>query len=129
IEQIQKSIIAKQKNASDLSKIVHQLNNTREQLLKHFNNVLEETEDKHGECPFCGYDWKTFENLLTEVQSKRKTFLQYYDDATESLDKIVNELYEKHINTLLKQIQEELEEQSKSDKEFFLQLKDAVVHK
>src|SRR5699024_2169486 len=104
LEEIRNSIISRQSSTNELSKIVNQLNATREQLLKHYRSVLDETNDKHGECPFCGYDWSSLENLMMEVESKKKMFMQYYDDATESINKIVTDLYEKHINAILEQI-------------------------
>src|SRR5699024_6017163 len=72
LEEIRNSIISRQSSTNELSKIVNQLNVTREQLLKHYKSVLDETNDKHGECPFCGYDWSSMESLLTEVESKKK---------------------------------------------------------
>lgn len=128
IEQLRNSIIIQQNSASELSKVVQQFNDTRKQLLSHFNSVLEKTGDKHGECPFCGYDWDTYERLLAEVEAKRKTFLQYYDDATELVEQKVEELYEKHLNVILNLIKEELEKEKYIvNKDFFLQLKEAII--
>jgi DNA repair protein SbcC/Rad50 len=130
IENSKKSIIFHKNSASDLSNIVKQLNDTRKQLLDHYKEVIEETKDKQGECPFCGHDWTTFENLLSEVEAKRESFLSYYDNATQLIEEKVDELFENHINKILDWIKNELDdEQSKINKDFFLQLKNAVVDK
>src|SRR5699024_7462115 len=127
VEQIQNNIISQQGNANELSKVVHQLNNMREQLLKQFEKVLSKTDDKNVECPFCGYDWSTFETLLEGIKSKKENLQKYYDKATDSLEIMVADLYKQHINKILKEIEEELNnEKFNIDKDFFQQLKKAI---
>lgn len=130
IEEAINSIISQKNSASDLSKIVKQLNDTRNQLLEHYKGVLEETEESQGVCPFCGYNWDSFENLLKEVEAKRESFLNYYDAATQLVEEKVEKLYEKHIHQIIKWINNELEnEQLNINKDFISQLKDAVLDK
>lgn len=129
IEQTIKSIIDQQNSASDLSKLVKDLNDTRQKLLTHFKHVLDKTNDKHGECPLCGYDWVNFDALFSEVEEKRKSFSTYYDNATDLLERKIEELYNKHINAILLYINNELEESALVNIDFFEQLKNAMKNK
>lgn len=125
------SIIIKNKNnASDVSKIVKKLNDTRVSLLNHFNDFSESHEHQQGECPLCGYDWEDYENLITEVDAKRKNFDTFYDDSTKKIEEGIEELYKDHFDEVIKFLDEFLSDSNNIiDDKFFLKLEAALKRK
>ncbi|WP_342439125.1 AAA family ATPase [Paenibacillus sp. FSL L8-0436] len=94
-------IVAQLKNRdgdiSQLSKLVIELNNTRDRLTTQMRSLHEHTEDNRGECPFCGFDWGNLESLNNEIQSKSNYFSSLCDESSVKQNTEINQLYEMHI--------------------------------
>jgi len=115
------------KNSSDLSNVVKQLNDTRTNLLKHYKEFTNHTDDTVGGCPLCGYEWSNFETLLREINTKSATFLGFYDDSTMKQTQEIDELYQKHIKRIINWINDYLSNQNNSINEsFFRQLEKSI---
>lgn len=118
------------KNASQLSSLVIDLNQTRNSFYNKFKDFVDKSDNKEGTCPFCGHDWDSFEVLLTSIDEKRKYFEDYYDSSAKQADDLINELQVKNIHLIRLQIEDLLKEQQNQIKEnFYGQFKNYLVGK
>ncbi|NOU73454.1 AAA family ATPase [Paenibacillus sp. LMG 31458] len=88
-------------NASMLSKIVSELNQTRDKLLEQLNTFHSHKGELKEDCPFCGYDWGDHERLLAEFQTKKEYFSSLYDDSTIIQEHEIKELFHTHFAAII----------------------------
>ncbi|MGE1163662.1 AAA family ATPase [Peribacillus simplex] len=117
-------------NANDLSSILQELNTTRDTLLEHFEKLNHLSLENNESCPLCGHDWKSYEQLIQNVQSKREAFRKYYDVSSEKFENELNSLFADHLEPIRNWINEYLMDNKKSiDQTFFEQLTESYKRK
>lgn len=90
----------------EVSEVVQHLNATRETLVAHYNKIKEEFDSV--ECPLCGNQYKSYEDLITSINDKGKMFSQMLDEDTNKYSKLYNEFFLNHVDKILLEIEEYL---------------------
>ncbi|NRG30266.1 hypothetical protein HRF69_24645, partial [Bacillus circulans] len=112
----------------EVSELIHQLNLTRESLLVQFNKIKEEFENT--ECPLCGSQFKSYEQLIASIDEKKTRFLEMLDEDTKKYDKFYNEFFLKYVNNTLLLIEGYLStEDNIVDEGFYKELVSAISNK
>lgn len=95
-------------NRSLLSRIVNELNTTRDKLLQQSSTFHDHTETQGKECPFCGYDWQDHNRLLSEFQTKKEHFSSLYDESTVVQQNEIEEVFQKYLSPIISWIEDYL---------------------
>jgi len=95
-------------NRSLLSRIVNELNTTRDKLLQQSSTFHEHTVTQGKECPFCGYDWQDHDRLLSEFQTKKEHFISLYDESTIVQQNEIEEVFQKYLSPIISWIEDYL---------------------
>ncbi|MBO3636607.1 ATP-binding protein [Bacillus subtilis] len=95
-------LINYEKNSSQISASLSELVNLREGFVEKYKKHQNDHSDiKDGECPLCGAEWETFENLV-EVFEKKKDFLQdLLDDTSNKINDSLEKLHSKEIENII----------------------------
>jgi DNA repair protein SbcC/Rad50 len=92
------------KNASQLSEMISKLLNTREQLTRYFQKLVDAKGIRDDKCPFCGSEWEDYQVLLTQIESQTKQYKEQQDKSSQEETLLVDELYKNLINSLIEEI-------------------------
>lgn len=101
-----KTLANLKKTLSSQSQKLSDLNRKRESLIEHFK---EHNQDGHN-CPTCGYDWKTSENLLKSFDETKMVSSQFLDLAVNNFNKEEEVFKEKWLNDLKENTQNKVNE-------------------
>lgn len=93
-------------NANQLDQLIQELNSSRQDLQSKFSKVKDSKEIEASECPLCGFDWSSFDQLLNAMQEKEEKFISLFKGNMNQ----INVLLEKITGNELKQIILALEE-------------------
>lgn len=89
----------------DISEIVNKLKDTRHTLMLHFNTlVANDTILSQTNCPLCGEPFDSYSDLLEAIAMKEKELDSMFDREGKLYEKLLNELFEEHINNFIKEI-------------------------
>jgi hypothetical protein len=72
-------------------------------------------EEIQNICPFCGYEWKSYEDLLENFNKQEKTFLNVIGEQAKILNEIDKKIKEEHISPALTKANEYLKKYKKID--------------
>jgi DNA repair protein SbcC/Rad50 len=112
-------------------RILSNLKDRRQELVNFRDQHKNDINLKEGECPTCGFDWKTNEELLKQIDvTEIKIFNEYIktnNDLEELKEKTSKDFFELINSTLLIQI-EQLEEENKKliEEEFYFLLREKL---
>lgn len=124
------SLMKHKKEMSDLSNIVQELNDIRENLIIHFNKFITFIDKEKENCPLCGNSQDSHEELIKSIELKRLNFVNYYDNSSDKFETILNELYIEILNPVIEWIDKYLSDPINIvNREFFEQLKDSHKYK
>ncbi|OZQ60557.1 hypothetical protein CA600_27895 [Paenibacillus sp. VTT E-133280] len=113
------SLKSQERNISQLSNIVNELNFTREKLLVQMNNFHKHEGTIAEDCPFCGYNWGDHERLLSEIQAKKDYFSSMHDETAETQNKEIKDLFDLHLKEAYESLKEYLSDPKFQVVEFF----------
>lgn len=89
---------------SQISKIVNELNNTRNRLTTQMKSLHLHQQSNGGECPLCGFDWGNYDSLMNEIQSQSDYFSSLHNESALIQNREIDELYEYHIKAPLNEL-------------------------
>ncbi|RXZ81103.1 hypothetical protein EBB07_15455 [Paenibacillaceae bacterium] len=99
-------IVADQKKAGELSKLVRELNRTRDQLKTKFISLTSSHSHINNKmCPLCGYFWEDYNKLIQAIEERKTLFASYYDETTQKIETSFDELYSDHLNVVIYYLQ------------------------
>lgn len=94
------TILSMEENLSIDNRVLSELKEKREQLL-HINsqhrNVI---QIKDCECPTCGYDWGTYEELIKNIKETELKIFKSYLDSNNEYERIKKQFNETILNTI-----------------------------
>lgn len=112
----------------EVSEIVKHLNATRENLVSQYNEIKEEFEGV--DCPLCGNQYKSYEDLIKSINDKGKKFSQMLDEDTKKYSTLYNEFFLHHVDNILSEIEEYLSrEKNIINEDFYTVLLEAIHNK
>lgn len=111
------TILLMEENLSIDNRVLSELKENREQLLKiNFQHrTIIKIED--SECPTCGYDWGTYQELIKHIEETESKIFKSYIDSNTEYERIKKQFGETILNTintsLLTENQNLIEEKNK----------------
>ncbi|MBF9297713.1 AAA family ATPase [Mammaliicoccus sciuri] len=112
----------------EVSEIVKHLNATRETLVSQYNKIKDEFESV--DCPLCGNQYKSYEDLIKSIEDKGKRFSQMLDDDTNKYSRLYNEFFSNHVDNILLEIEVYLSrEKNIINEDFYTELLEAIHNK
>lgn len=96
-------------NSTTIQKIYSRINDTRENLDKHLKQ-LRENQYEHSECLFCGYDWKSVEDLDKAINQEKLELEKINKNLENDLSKKVKEFIDFVQNSFFPEIDKQIEE-------------------
>lgn len=118
------------KSANSLSDILQELNSTRDTLMEHFEKINHLGFEGEENCPLCGQNWQSYEELIKSVQAKRDTFQQHYDSSAKKFEDELNLLYKDLLNPIINWINSYLSnDKNIVDENFLDQLSSSIKNK
>lgn len=112
----------------EVSEIVKHLNATRETLVSQYNKIKEEFESV--DCPLCGNQYKSYEDLIKSINDKGKKFSQMLDEDTNKYSALYNEFFLNHVDNILSEIEGYLSvEKNIINEDFYTVLLEAIHNK
>ncbi|MNW44344.1 recombination protein F [compost metagenome] len=113
-------------SSNELSKIITELNKTREKLLVHYKAYSEKSEIDEKDCPFCGYNWINHDELLQQINFKQTEFSNMLDDSSNQVLRNVDDIFELYLNNICSWLNEYLNDsENVIEEKFFRQLEKA----
>ncbi|OME93494.1 hypothetical protein BK124_24590 [Paenibacillus amylolyticus] len=91
-----------QKVAGNLSALIKDLNEARDQLFDKFAQLT--TNHAHlikSDCPLCGHNWREQELLIKSIDQKKQEFSKFYDEATKRFEEATRQLYENYLQEII----------------------------
>lgn len=108
--------VALSKNIGSSQRLVKELQDYR----KH---VVEHTKDSDHDCPLCGYNWSTHNNLMEAIDEKTNLINNLAGDEVKKLDELEKRINDEFLNEL-KENTERYLERNKSKFDFFARIED-----
>lgn len=102
-----------------LSAIVVSINETRKTLQEQYTEFLRGGDASPSECPMCGYNWESLEQLVTQLDSKRQMFESFSSASASVISQLLDEHFDKYISPILEAIRRYLEEPNNTVDELF----------
>lgn len=125
-----KGMQLKRKGAGEISKIAQKMSDTRNALLKIYEEAKTKTKISPNECPMCGYKWDTYDELLKNIDDKKRELDAYFDSTSKEIEDERDQLFISHIDALLSSIKQYKEKKENIIKEdFFQQIEKAYKQK
>ncbi|WP_312340385.1 ATP-binding protein [Anaerospora hongkongensis] len=87
-------------STKQVSKIITELNETRDKLKKDFQKAIE-VGVQNDACPFCGYRWSDYEQLSTQMKEKQLNLQLLYDDSTRLMVQEFDRIYKIHLDKVI----------------------------
>ncbi|MGE6489193.1 AAA family ATPase [Paenisporosarcina sp. NPDC076898] len=108
----------------ELSEVIQEMNVTRDILIEHFDKI--KNSENNSDCPLCGADWKSYEGLISAIQTKSKKFKGSYDTSTRNFDIEINQLHRDYLVPIINWIDSYLtNNENIIDRKFLYQLKES----
>lgn len=98
-------------------KVLSSFSDRRKDLLNLRNQHIKHINLKEGECPTCGFDWKTNDELVKQIESTETKIFEEYIKTNKSIEEFkekINKEYFIPIQTSLLKENELLEEENKT---------------
>lgn len=106
-----KEVIEIKKTQGIVSKTITQINETRNILIKHINNAMNQSIIDDKVCSLCGNPFNNREELEAEIKIQTDKLKVLLDNAANRIVKIIDSLYTDYFNNLLKNIEKKLSNQ------------------
>lgn len=93
-------------NSNQLSNMITNLLNTKEQLVKSFEALVSAKEVSNDTCPLCGKEWLDYFELMNQITNQTNLYKEKQDEASNEAVKLIDELYTNIINKLIEDIKD-----------------------
>lgn len=91
-----------EKNSSNLSESIRDLINTRNSFINKFSVI--HSQDNHDsdsvECPLCGEVWSSYDELITNLETKKHIFEGMLDDTSKLIKESLDNLFSSSIKKI-----------------------------
>jgi exonuclease SbcC len=87
-------------SANEVSSLLQEINHTRDSLIEHFEKASHSKLSERDECPLCGYNWGSYEELIINIQLKKEAFQKRYDRFSNRYEEELNGLFVDNLNPL-----------------------------
>ncbi|MDY0931622.1 AAA family ATPase [Chryseobacterium sp. CFBP8996] len=94
------TILSMQENLSIDNRVLSELKEKREQILKINEQHRNIIHIKDSECPICGYDWGTYAELIKNIEETESKILKSYLENNIEYEKLKKQFSETILNTL-----------------------------
>lgn len=112
---------------SGVSELINELKDSRVILLNTFENINSIRKD---ECPLCGAKHDSYEELIRKIDEKTIAFSNMLDKDTKIFNEVLDDLYINHINKIIDDIQNHLNDLEKTiDEKFYARYLEVVKSK
>lgn len=91
-------------NSNQLSNMITDLLNTKEQLVKRFEAITSAKGISDDICPLCGKEWLDYSELMSQITNQTKIYKEKQDETSNEAVKLIDELYTNIINKLIEDI-------------------------
>lgn len=81
-------------NSNKISKLYSDMSGTRDNLIKYFELYREEKNEESEECPLCGYNWGTQQELLIQIGTQTYKLGKLADKMTKGLSESIDDFKE-----------------------------------
>lgn len=110
-------------NANGISKIVNQMNITRDKLLNDYQRFIELNPNENNDCPLCGDQKGSMEDLIEQISQKTNDLKQNFDESAQLVNAEIEKLFNEILYSITVRIEEELRNSIIVDSAFIEQLK------
>ncbi len=123
------TILSMEENLSVDNRVLSELKEKREELLEINSKHRTIIKIEDSECPTCGYDWGSYEELIKHIEETESKIFKSYLDSNAEYERIKKQFNETILNTIkssvLSENQNLLEERSKLiEADFYSQILD-----
>lgn len=94
------TILSMEENLSIDNRVLSELKEKREQLLYINSQHRTVIQIKDSECPTCGYDWGTYEELIKNIEETELKIFKSYLDSNNEYERIKKQFSETILNTI-----------------------------
>lgn len=103
------------KDSSELNILLKNILDSRQTLIKHFENFHKKVENTSPECPLCGHNWEDYQKMIQSIQLQAEYLRSKLDDSGKKTDYIITNLYENALNNLIIEIKDRLDRMISKD--------------
>lgn len=89
------------KNANKTAKLHSDMSGTRSSFIQYFKQYDKESVEETEQCPLCGYNWNTQEELLQQINTQTDELKTLSDNISNGLATSINEFIEQELAKLL----------------------------
>ncbi|MEL7678372.1 AAA family ATPase [Elizabethkingia meningoseptica] len=94
------TILSMEENLSIDNRVLSELKEKREQLLQINSQHRTIIKIKDSECPTCGYDWGTYEELIKHIEDTELKIFESYLDSNNEYERIKKQFSETILNAI-----------------------------
>ena len=106
--------------SSNLSNLIGKLLSTRKDLVLQYEEYVNYKNINGNECPLCGSEWATYQDLIKQIENKTETLKSELDNSTANMISEINNLYDTHLTKLFNDLEEFIKQSI--DDDFYHQL-------
>lgn len=110
-------------NTSNISRIVNQMNSSRERLTNLFKDYLKQDDIKDNYCPLCGSEKETYEVLINDIELKTANLNSELDGAAKQVTNELEVIYLNYLNDVIHKVESKLQSSRVIKEEFLEQLR------
>ena len=81
-------------------KVLSSFSDRRKDLLNLRNQHIKDIDLKEGECPTCGFDWKTNDELLKQIESTEAKIFEEYNKTNKSIEEYKEKISNEYFNPI-----------------------------
>ncbi|MBE7684119.1 AAA family ATPase [Paenibacillus sp. P13VS] len=120
-------ITTDQKIAGNLSTLIKELNDSRNQLIEKFVKLTQShTHIIDSICPLCGQNWEEQDILIRAIEDKKADFSKFYDVSTKRVEETTKQLYENFFQKIIDYVNDYLQNPThRIDNKFFEEISNA----
>lgn len=94
------TILSMEENLSIDNRVLSELKEKREQLLQINSQHRTIIKIQDSECPTCGYDWGTYEELIKHIEETELKIFKSYLDSNNEYERVKKQFNETILNTI-----------------------------
>ncbi|WMT41744.1 AAA family ATPase [Paenibacillus sp. D2_2] len=110
-------------STNNMSKIIDQMNSSRERLSNLFKDYLKNNETKDNYCPLCGSKKETYEELISDIELKTADLKSELDGAAKQVSNELDTIYLNYLNDAVQKVEIKLQSSTVIKEEFLEQLR------
>lgn len=110
-------------STNNMSKIIEQMNGTRERLTNLFKDYLKHNDTKENYCPLCGSEKENYEILITDIELKTEDLKSELDGAAKQITDELDTIYLNYLNDAIQKVESKLQSSTVIKEDFLMQLR------